>query len=105
MVDWDAVKTCEDLIVARMQQLDQQNLKLTQAAENLRNSSKANKAYFDSHQLLRRTTATTCRRSYSENAHKRLRENKLDDRWSGPYRIREIPLNSTYHKIEELDGI
>jgi hypothetical protein len=41
---------------------------------------------------------------HRENVDKRLRENKLDDRWSGPYRIREIPPNSTYYNIEELVG-
>ena len=29
---------------------------------------------------------------------------KLDDRWSGPYRIREIPEDSTSYRLEELDN-
>ena len=30
---------------------------------------------------------------------------KLDDKWRGPYRIREIPENSTFYRVEELDGV
>ena len=30
--------------------------------------------------------------------------NKLDDKWRGPFRIREIPENSTFYWLEELDG-
>jgi len=30
---------------------------------------------------------------------------KLDDRWFGPHRIREIPPDSTFYKLEELDGM
>ena len=40
MVDWDQTQSRKDLIVARMEQLDQWNLELTQAAESLRNSHK-----------------------------------------------------------------
>ena len=52
-VDWDAVKTREDLILARMQQLDHRHISESIAAENLRNSRKANKIYFDQHHRLR----------------------------------------------------
>ena len=47
IIDWEMVKTHEDLILARMLQLDQQTLARDQAAENLINSRKANKAVFD----------------------------------------------------------
>ena len=32
------------------------------------------------------------------------RAKKLDDRWSGPYRIRKIPEDSTFYWLEELDN-
>jgi homoserine kinase len=40
----------------------------------------------------------------AKNPNLRLRREKLDDNWHGPYRIRKIPENSTYYLIE-LDGI
>jgi hypothetical protein len=49
MVDWEAVQNREDLILARMRQLDQRTLAEIQAADNLRDSRKANKSYFDQH--------------------------------------------------------
>jgi hypothetical protein len=32
------------------------------------------------------------------------RELKLDERWQGPYRVREKPLDSTFYLLDELDG-
>ena len=29
---------------------------------------------------------------------------RLTDRWYGPYRIREAPVDSTYYRLAELDG-
>src|SRR5437762_438512 len=55
MVDWeDEVKTREDLLVARIRQLDQRALEESRAAENLESSRKQNKEYFDTHNRLRR---------------------------------------------------
>ena len=33
----------------------------------------------------------------------RSRQRKLDDNWNGPFRIQEIPENSIYYVLEELD--
>ena len=52
IVNWDDVHMQEDLILARMHQLEIQNQKISQAAENLQNAQKANKDYFDSHKVL-----------------------------------------------------
>ena len=110
MVDWEGeVRTHEDLLLARMRQLDQRVLAEAQAAENLRNSRKGNKAYFDQQKrfrggeeqlhvgdlvLLHNTKKV---KTYSS-------KNKFEDNWFGPYRIREIPENSTFYRLEELDG-
>ena len=108
MVNWDDVRTREDLLIARMQQLDERNLELTQAAENLRESRKANKAYFDEHKHLRNASEQLKVGDlvllFNSTLKKHLRKDKLVDRWMGPYRIREIPLNSTYYLLEELSG-
>ena len=97
VVDWEGeVKTREDLIMARMRQLDQKVLTEIQAAENLRNSRKANKTYYDQHKRLRSEAQqlhvgdlVLVHRTMDSTSRSRAR--KLDDRWSGPYRIRRNP--------------
>jgi hypothetical protein len=112
LIDWDSVKTRMDLIFARMQQLDERTLELSQAVENLRNSRKANKTYFDQHNRLRPDgeqqlqvgDLVLLHNSYKYKTGKPPRVSKLDDRWLGPYPIREITENSTFYYLEELDG-
>src|SRR5204863_7425765 len=45
LIDWEKVESREDLLMARMKQLDEQSLAEALAAENLRNSRKSNKTY------------------------------------------------------------
>jgi hypothetical protein len=104
MVDWE-VTSHENLILARMRQLDQRNVHKAQAAANLRNSRKANKPYFDQNKRLR-----------PDSQHLRVRDLvlviiehfsravKLSDRWRGPYQIRVVAENSTLYELEELNG-
>jgi len=74
-----------------------------QAAENLRNLRKANKTCSDHHKPFRSEAqqlhvgdlVLVHRTKYSTS---RSRVRKLDDRWSGPYRIREIPDNPTFYR-------
>ena len=89
-----------------MRQLEARNQEISQAAENLRNARKANKDYFDSHKVLRndRLRVGDLVLLFRDILPKRARNYKLDDRWSGPYRIREAPADSTYYHLEELDG-
>lgn len=109
MVDWEEVHTREELLLARMRQLDEKTLTEAQAAKNLYNSRKANKAYFDQHKRLRGERQqlqvgdlvllhnTKKLKTYSSR-------DKLDDNWFGPYRIWEIAGDSTFYRLEELDG-
>ena len=61
MIDWEGeVKTREDLLVARIRQLDQRALEEARAAENLERSRKENKDYFDEHKRLRGDVAIAC---------------------------------------------
>jgi hypothetical protein len=106
-VDWEAVESREDLILARMQQLDHRRVSETIAAANLRNSRKANKVYFDEHhrhrphdqQLREGDLVLLFNSSLQRNRH-----TKLNDNWRGPYRIIEKAENSTYYRLAELDG-
>src|SRR6266496_2652956 len=111
IVDWEGeVKTREDLLVARIRQLDQRALDEARAAENLERSRKENKDYFDEHKRLRGdgnwqlhvgdlVLLHTGKRQQS-----RVLKEKLDDYWHRPYRIRQIPENSTFYYLEEFDG-
>ena len=51
-MDWDVVQSREDLILARMQRLDNRRVAEPIAAENLRNSRKGSKACLDRHHRL-----------------------------------------------------
>jgi hypothetical protein len=114
VVDWEGEVQKDDrtsLILARMRQLDERTLREAKAAENLENSRRSNKAYFDEHwqhrmrsesQQLRTGDLVLLRNSRLDN--NRARRYKLSDKWFGPYRIREIPENSTHYLLEELDG-
>ena len=101
------MKTREDLLTARRRQLDQKVLMENHASQNIRNSRNTNKVYFDQIKQLRKDKlhigdlilVHQTKDSYSRN-----RAKKLDDRWFGPYRIREIPDDSTFYYLEELDG-
>jgi len=106
-VNWEAVETREDLILARMQQLDHRRVSETIAADNLRNSRKANKVYFDQHHRLRPQNQQLKEGDLVllyDSALQKNRNTKLNDRWRGPFRIVEKPENSTFYRLEELDG-
>ena len=40
----------------------------------------------------------------TKGSYSRTRAKMLDDRWFGPFRIWEIPEDSTFYRLEELDG-
>ena len=80
-----------------------------QATENLRNSRNANKTYYDQHKQFRYEAqqlhiGDLVLLHCTKAAYSRSRAHKLDDRWSGPYRIRQILEDSTFYWLEELDG-
>ena len=110
VVDWEGeVKTREDLLVARMRQLDERVLMESRAAAESERSRKGNKVYFDQHKRMRGTeqqlhVGDLVLLHRSQNTKSRSLKKKLDDRWFGPYRVREIPANSTFYLLEELDG-
>jgi len=111
VVDWEGeVRTREDLLLARMRQLDSQTVDHQQAAENMRNSRKNNKAYFDRNKPMRSDlqqlhVGDLVLVHISKNQFSRARKIKIHDRWIGPYRTREIPTDSTFYLLEELDGV
>ena len=106
-VDWKAVESREDLIHARMEELDQTRVVKILAAMNLRNSRKANKAYFDNAKRLRPQSQLLQPGDMVllfDNAILRSRGVKLKDKWRGPFRITEKSKKSTFYLLAELDG-
>jgi len=89
-----------------MRQLDQKVLTEAQASQNLRNSRNANKIYFDQTKLRKEKlrVGDLIVVHQTKDSYSQYRAKKLDDRWFGPYRIREIPEDSTFYYLEELDG-
>jgi hypothetical protein len=109
VVDWDGLKTREDLILARMKQFDWGRIMEAQAAANLRNSGQSNKGYSNQQKSLRphtqRLKAGDLVLLYiDELNNSRYRQKKLNDRWQASYRIREVAENSTFYYLNKLDG-
>lgn len=109
VIDWNGVKDREGLIMARMEQLDERRRMEIDAARNLRLSRLRNKTYFDISkrlrppgQKLRNGDLVLVFRFPNQKIHSRAR--KLDERWQGPYRIRDEVEDSTFYMLEELDG-
>jgi hypothetical protein len=109
MVNWELIKDREDLIRARMRQLDQRALSEARAASELELSRKANKSYFDDvkrqrpeHQQLRVGDLVLLFNQQKERW-RAGRKLKLVDNWFGPYRIWEAS-PAGYYRLEELDG-
>jgi RNase H-like domain found in reverse transcriptase/Integrase zinc binding domain/Reverse transcriptase (RNA-dependent DNA polymerase) len=106
-VDWEGIKSREDLILARMQQLDQRSAWRILARNNLRNSRKANKTYYDNVKRLRPTSQQLQAGDLVlmlDGNIKKSRNLKFTDRWRGPFRIVEKAENSTFYQLAELDG-
>ena len=109
MVNWELIKDREDLIRARMRQLDQRALSEARAASELELSRKANKSYFDDvkrqrpeHQQLRVGDLVLLFNQQKERW-RAGRKFKLVDNWFGPYRIWEAS-PAGYYRLKELDG-
>jgi hypothetical protein len=90
-VDWFGIETREDLILARMRQLDERVLNESPAAAELEQSRKGNKAYFDQHkriqnQPLKVGDLVLLHGKFTN----RITAFKLHNRWNGPYLIHKV---------------
>ena len=87
-----------------MRQLDQQALEEARAAEAQRRSRFGGKEYFDRTHRIRMTPLAIGDLVLLHNSSIEKSHNvKLDDRWLGPYRIRDVRDNGSY-LLTELDG-
>jgi hypothetical protein len=105
-VDWGDVRSREDLLAARMKQLDEKTLEQSRAAERLKRARMGNKRYFDAHKRLRSAKQqirigdlVLLHNTSIETSH----NVKLEDQWTGPYRIWEVA-ETGYYRLEELEG-
>jgi hypothetical protein len=107
-VDWEGeVESREDLLLARMRQLDERAVKETRAAIELERSWKGNKAYFDQNKNIRTQPLQIDDLVLLHNTKRatvRMTDFKFDDKWQGPYRIREVG-ETGYYRLAELDGV
>lgn len=106
-VNWFQVRTREDLIIARMTQLDERVLDEGHASERLERARRDNKEYFDRTRRLRSKRLEVGDLVLVHDTRidtSRMTRFKLANRWYGPYCIREAPEGSTYYRLSELDG-
>jgi hypothetical protein len=108
MIDWEELREREELLEARMRQLDEREVAEARAAAELEHSRRVNKDYFDrAKQLrpdhLRLQIGDLVLLFNSARETMRMRRAKLDDNWFGPYRIWEVS-ESGYYRLEEMDG-
>ena len=108
VVDWEGeVESREDLLLARMRQLDERAVKETRAAIELERSRKGNKAYFDQNKNIRTQplqVGDLVLLHNTKTATARMTDFKFNDKWQGPYRIREVG-GTGYYRLAELDGV
>jgi len=106
MVDWYEVSTREELLQARMKQLDVHYLEEARAAETLKRTRLGNKAYFDAHKHLRAANQQINIGDLLLLHNTRIQKSwdkKVDNNWWGPYRVREVS-SAGFYRLAELDG-
>jgi len=79
------------------------------AAEQLEPSRQVNKDWFDTHRWPRTenqqlSVGDLVLLHQTIRSGNRALSMKLQDQWIGPYRIVEVPLNSTFYKLAEFDS-
>ena len=105
VIAWEKVRTLEDLLVARARQLERKEEDILTAQESIRRSRRKYKAQFDKVHRRRKEVLkvgdmvllhnTVLDKEWSK---------KLDNRWLGPYLIREARLDVGTYLLSELDG-
>jgi hypothetical protein len=106
-VDWKDEMSREELLAARIQQLQQRPEDVERAAERLRAARVRNKDRFDrTHRLrpkkIKEGDWVLVYDSSLDHQHKATR--KFARRWFGPYVVTTVNGNGTYH-LAELDGM
>jgi translation initiation factor IF-1 len=103
---WKNEMSREELLAARIRQLERRPEDVERATEKLRTARLRNKERFDRTHRIRAKKIEEGDRvlvydSSLDNQHKAMR--KLAPRWFGPYVVTSVDDNGTYH-LAELDG-
>ena len=104
-MDWRRVKTKEELLAARVRQLERREENLAIAARCLKANRMANKKFFDSNRCKRKQglKVGTMVLLYNSRLDKQWLK-KLENRWMGPYTITDMAEDRGTYMLAELDG-
>ena len=103
-IDWNKVTTGEKLLATRARQLQRRKKDIEKAQEAVRASREKNKKWFDKNKQIRKDKLEKGDWVLVHNTQlEKQWSKKLDNRWLGPYKIREVSTKGTY-LLEEPDG-
>ena len=103
-IDWKYPMEREDLLEARIRQLERRPEDLDIAQKRIRESRAIGKSYFDkTHRLRPHPLEKGDFVIVSDESLKKQWSRKFDNRWLGPYIIEEVHANGSY-TLKELDG-
>lgn len=104
---WRDGYTTEELLAARMRQIERRDVDLDEAEHHLWRMHEENKEYFDNRHVLRdeRLSAGDLVLLHNTTGSKDMSSiHKLSFRWLGPYVVEEVLGDSGAYQIRELDG-
>ncbi|MDS9995181.1 transposase family protein [Xanthomonas sp. A2111] len=105
-VDWDTVKTTEELLCARMMQLEKKEEYLEKAYSRMMKIRNQSVRYWDerlAHRLRKPLNPGDMVLVYNRSLESQWGK-MFADRWNGPYKIKEQVSGGSY-VLEELDGV
>ena len=104
-INWINVKTTAELLAARAKQLERKEIEVQNALENIRANRIANKRRFDKNRRIRKEKLEIGDMVLLHNtSFEKQWSKKLDNRWLGPYKIRQIKEDCGTYLLNELDG-
>jgi hypothetical protein len=103
-IDWEYPMTREELLEARIRQLERRDEDVGVAQQRIRRSREVNKAYFDrTHRLRPHPLKEGDFVIVYDSSLIKQWSRKFDNRWLGPYVVQEVHDNGSY-SLNELDG-
>ncbi|OMJ17852.1 Retrovirus-related Pol polyprotein from transposon [Smittium culicis] len=104
-ISWKKEMTTEELLFSRIQQLDKKTLLIDKASKRQKDSRKKDVEYFNNKHKIRDTPLMVGDMVLQyDNTLGKQREQKLSNRWYGPFVITKDNNNGSYN-IRELNGV
>jgi hypothetical protein len=104
---WDSVRDDTDLVTMRARALERREEDIEEARLFLRRMRERNKEYFDNVRSVRRGPIEKDCLVLVHNHHKEIdmsTQRKLDFRWTGPVRVRDVVPDKGTYILEDLNG-